>query len=558
MNESFEIYRDAIDLFHAAIRQVGGDPVSNVELIFENTDTFTQVIICCLEGIPEFLMTILGCKGEYVVIKSRIGKRVWPKVKRSTKLFLEDTIYLLRHLTESSILILAMQSIQPLLSLFMILRNLRKPIIKSVIALWSRDVLQLQLCSYMFIKKIILWTHENLFSYMLKYLYKDFIAHSRFFSEQNEIQIGFMKESLIEIILDNMPHTRQFAFDCIKQLAGQVRNVVVSKNSDSIQNVYSWQCVQTLELWCRVFSCALWKSDPKWSELIFPLIELTKGTISLNPIAKFYPLRFRLLHSLNQISYATCCFIPLAHLLLEPLDYISEISHFTKITIKPPNFDKVIKVNKQLLKTLPYVDFILNTCFELVLEHLACYENSIAFPEMAFVLNKEFRKFVKLCKNTKHRNQIKSLIEKIEQQTDFITNQRLSIKFGPSETDKVHEWQNSVGNTQHLLRDYLKLWRASERSDVNYNNFQITSQTNVKNPFKKEVRSITQKFSNSKTKKRDANGSKLLKGVRNGGYDEDNNDDENGGSDDDDDDVDDDDYMSGGSVSKLRLEDWKD
>lgn len=55
--------------------------------------------------------------------------------------------------------------------------------------------------------------------------------------------------------------------------------------------------------------------------LVYPLVQIVTGAIRLVPTPRYFPLRLRLLRSLNRLSSATGLFVPVAPLLLEMLQW---------------------------------------------------------------------------------------------------------------------------------------------------------------------------------------------------------------------------------------------
>ena len=74
---------------------------------------------------------------------------------------------------------------------------------------------------------------------------------------------------------------------------------------------------------------------------------------------------------------------------------------------------------------------------------------------------RELKKFAKDNYNSKHRREIKSLVEKIETQSKFIEDLRNTVDFAPKDMDRVREWEKSSAAKQSNLNDYLVLWRKS-------------------------------------------------------------------------------------------------
>lgn len=454
-------FKQSVDLFHTAVHQVAGEEVEASEkLRFEKVTTFNELVICCLECFPVFLQRQLVSSNDTIIVRGKKCKKNWSKIRETVKLYLSDILFTLEKLAEPSLLCTILVSVKPLVGLFLEFRGLRKKYIKTLIKLWSTDERLVQLQSYLCIKASILFANSSLFFYLLKRSYLSFVQSTKFSTELNREYIAFLTDSLVEIYSVDLSRAYQLAFVYIRQLAIHLRNALTSKTDETTQLVYNWQFIHSIEFWCKLLSTegAL---DTHLKQLIFPLVQVSLGAISLNPIVKFYPLRFRCIRALNLLSTHTNTYIPLSNYLLEVLDYTRTVSLYAHLPPKPPNFAYTLKVPKQFMKTKHFHDYCVDVAFELSLEHFSSYEHSIAFPEMSFPILRELKKFAKDNYNSKHRREIKSLVEKIETQSKFIEDLRNTVDFAPKDMDRVREWEKSSAAKQSNLNDYLVLWRKS-------------------------------------------------------------------------------------------------
>ena len=80
------------------------------------------------------------------------------------------------------------------------------------------------------------------------------------------------------------------------------------------QAVYNWQFVHCLDLWGRVLGHL---TDAKLRQLVYPLVQVVLGTVSLQPSPRYYPLRLHLTRTLIELGQSTDTFVPTAPFLLE-------------------------------------------------------------------------------------------------------------------------------------------------------------------------------------------------------------------------------------------------
>lgn len=81
-----------------------------------------------------------------------------------------------------------------------------------------------------------------------------------------------------------------------------------------VQVVYNWQFVHCLDLWSELL-CGV--SHPSLRPLIYPLVQITLGTLQVQPSAKYHPLRLHLIKMLLELSRSTDTYIPVASYLVE-------------------------------------------------------------------------------------------------------------------------------------------------------------------------------------------------------------------------------------------------
>ena len=443
------------------MRQVSGEiNEESSKLRFEKVTTFNELVSCCLTNIPIFLQKQFVCSNDVIVIRGKKCKKSWSKIREIVKQYLADLLYTMDKLDEPSLLCSVLISTKPLISLYQEFRGLRKKYMKMLIKLWTKEDRSVQLQSFLCMKGSSLFSNHSLFTFLLKRSYLSFVQAAKFSSELNKDYIAFLTESLVEIFSVDLSRAYQLAFVYIRQLAIHLRNALTAKTDETTKLVYNWQFVLSIDFWCKLLS-AEGAVDTNLKQLVFPLVQVALGAISLNPIAKFYPLRFRCVRSLNFLSLHTRTFIPLSNYLLDTLDYVRAVSKYAHLPPNPPNFSYSIKASKQFLKTKHFLDSTVEIAFELLLEHLSVYEHSIAFPEMSFPVVRELKKFAKTTNNSKHRREIKSLIEKTELQSKFIEELRASVDFAPKDVSKVREWETSSATGQSYLSGYLTLWRRS-------------------------------------------------------------------------------------------------
>lgn len=158
--------------------------------------------------------------------------------------------------------------------------------------------------------------------------------------------------------------------------------------------------------------------------LIYPLVQVTLGTIRLIPTAQFFPLRFYLIRSLIRLSQGTEVFIPIFPLVLEILTSTAFTKPGKPSSLPAIDFDYQIKVSLQYLGTKVYQDGLSEQLIELSSEYFALYSKNIAFPELATPAILSLRRFMKKSKNVRFNKQLQQFVEKLNANASFITVKR--------------------------------------------------------------------------------------------------------------------------------------
>ncbi|KAK2073925.1 hypothetical protein P8C59_008164 [Phyllachora maydis] len=304
---------------------------------------------------------------------------------------------------------------------------------------------------------------------LLKAVYQGLVQGSRV-TNPNTIQgINIMKNTAFELwgIDPSMGYTT--AFTSIRQLAIHLRNSIVKNQNESFRAVYNWQYVHSLDFWSVVISehCSSLKEAETGKEsqlklLVYPLVQVTLGSIRLIPTSAYFPLRFQLIRSLLRISRATGTYIPLASALLEVLNSAEMKKPPTSSTLKPLDFFVAYKAPKSYLRTRVYQDGVGEQVVELFGEYFALWATNIAFPEFALPVIVMLKRWLKETrggkggsdsgkgnKNAKLASSLVIMVQKLEANAKFIEERRAKVDFAPKNRAQVDaflkdfDWQKT-------------------------------------------------------------------------------------------------------------------
>ncbi|XBW36480.1 hypothetical protein QEN19_002058 [Hanseniaspora menglaensis] len=290
---------------------------------------------------------------------------------------------------------------------------------------------------------------------LLKNLYSSFIKNCATNSNNNlrtANLVNFQKNSMVELFLLDSSLAYQLGFEYLRQLAIHLRNSInaqTNNNSNSKNKidpanaykiVYNWQFVHSLDFWSRFLSNAchsevLVEANSSMKELMYPLIQITIGTVKLIPTAQFFPLRFYLVKSLNRLIQSTKIYVPVYPLLQEILNsniFKKQIKKEDK-KLEPFDFKTNIKCNQQYLKSKTYQDGVTEQFIEVLGEFLNCFNKSVSFPELSTPVIISLKRFIKVnSNNIKFNKKLNILLDKIVKNNEFIEAKREDVEFSPS------------------------------------------------------------------------------------------------------------------------------
>lgn len=258
---------------------------------------------------------------------------------------------------------------------------------------------------------------------------------------------------IVEIYSMDNGAAYQHAFIYIRQLAVDLRQALTKVNKDTFERIYSWQFINCLRLWGRLITNPI--SDTKTLKaLVFPLVQITIGMITLLPTPSYFALRLHGCSLLNEICKLSGVYIPVAPLLLEVFQWAALSRKPVASTAKPPELQFRLKCSKSLLTTRACQDVLLSTTVQLLTEHLGVFSRSVAFPELVVPTVLALKALVKKTHIQRLRATAKRLIEKIDANSSFISGHRSQLDCTPKDADKIANFLQDKPDTP--LTSYIK------------------------------------------------------------------------------------------------------
>ncbi|EXJ61726.1 hypothetical protein A1O7_02155 [Cladophialophora yegresii CBS 114405] len=442
-------------------------------------EVYHEVLMTALKQVPQVLSHHLPVK-ETATGKLRIPTDS-PKFKTLAPLIKSHASslhYLLGHLSDTKTLRLTLESFEPLLPYLLQFRKFLKVITKAVAAIWSDNSSDeaTRIQAFLVIRRLMVIGDAGIREAVLKSTYEGVVKGSRNTTIHTLAGINLMKNSAAEIwgIDQKVSYTTGFTF--IRQLAIHLRGNITKPTKDSYKTVYNWQFVHSLDFWSRVLSThctsVLETQNGKPSQLrplIYPVVQVTLGTLRLIPTSTYFPLRFQLMRSLLRISQATETYIPLSAALIEVLNSAEMKKPAKAATLRPLDFASNIRAPTSYLKSKIYQDGVGEQVVELLSEFFVLWTKSIAYPELQLPVTVMLKRWIKAAsktsgnRNSKLTQAVALLVQKSETNAKWIEERRNKINFSPKDRTEVEaflkdvQWQDTpLGAfvvSQRKLRD---------------------------------------------------------------------------------------------------------
>ncbi|ODQ80555.1 hypothetical protein BABINDRAFT_160820 [Babjeviella inositovora NRRL Y-12698] len=438
-----------------------------------DSDAFKELMMLVLKKLPRAVQILVPYK------KSKAEVRSIPQNNKHVKglaVVLKShagsLLTLLKDITNTETAALVLSSVQEVFPYFLSHRRLLKEILSAVVDVWSttKDV-ETQIAAFAFLNNVSREFPKAILENVLKFTYSTFIKRCRQTNVHNMPMINFQKNSAAELFGIDQSLAYQVGFEFVRQLAIHLRNSInqTSNAQEGFKAIYNWQYCHSLDFWSRVLSqhCnpdkeALTKGESPLRQLIYPLVQVTLGAIRLIPTAQFFPLRFYLIRSLIRLSQNTGVFIPLFPLLNEILASSAITKNPKATSLLAFDFEYNIKANAAYLGTKAYQDGLCEQFVDLTAEFFVLYSKNIAFPELATPAIIQLRRYIKKSKNIKFNKQLGQLVEKLNQNVTFVTQQRADVEYGPNNRTEVNhflgdfEWEKTPLGTYVVVQRQVK------------------------------------------------------------------------------------------------------
>lgn len=453
---------DNIDKKGDAPEETGADTRFSYRIA--DPEVFNDVIVFLISNFARALQTILGKKNTEMDVdeedsKSAAGKNgfnatrfpKWAKVKDVTRSFFANLIHFISQLSDSKMLTFVLQHLEGLIKYLSPFSLLQKRFLKVILNLWSSASAEaVRIFAFFSLRKMALELPYPFIDHVLKGVYLTYVRNCKFVNRTTWPLVNFLCNCVVEIYGLDFVSSYQHAFIYIRELASHLRNSYTSKKKAARKSVYNFQYINSIWAWVKIL--AAYPGQEALSLLHYPLVQLIQGTISYQPTNRYFPLRLRCVQMLNDLARASKQFINAASYVLEILASSDMYKHPKPSMEKSLDLRINLKVSKVAMGSKIYQDSIFDESYDRLVEYLALYSRSIAFPELVFPIINALNKFKQSTRNVSHSKRAKQLLERIHATVKLIQAKRNSVTFSAKEIANV---SNFLGEQSTPL---TKMW----------------------------------------------------------------------------------------------------
>ncbi|CAE6453743.1 unnamed protein product [Rhizoctonia solani] len=336
--------------------------------------------------------------------------------------------------------------------------------LKSCLSLWSTSADSVRISAFLAVRRLSLSADEAVVELVMKNTYLTLLRSSKSTSPHTLPSLTLMKNSASELFRQQT-NGYTVAFGYIRQLAIHLRASTKVKTKEAYKQVYNWQFIHCVDFWSLVLA----RGEEELQPLVYPLVQVGLGAVSLISSQRYHPLHIHILTSLHHLATHTKTYIPISsHLLPILTSYLSSASKPKSTMLKPLDMASTIRAPSAYLKTHVLAESVVQEAVWLLAESIP--SNSVAFPEVVFPIVSTLKKLLKKTSSASGKvvQGIKSVVEHLEEHSKWTIEQRKNVQFGPERWNDVERWEQEKGRGGPLEKwaKVLRKQREGRRTAV--------------------------------------------------------------------------------------------
>lgn len=127
--------------------------------------------------------------------------------------------------------------------------------------------------------------------------------------------------------------------------------------------------------------------------------------------------------------------------------------------MKPLDFTCILRLSKTQLQENGFKDAVIEGIYCLLLEYLSNESHSVAFPDLALPLVVQLRDFLKKCKVANYTRKLKQILDKVEENSKFVENERKTAVLLLSDHKVVVDWETALKTKGTPLGTFFSSWQ---------------------------------------------------------------------------------------------------